>query len=508
MNKYTKILIGWTLAATFLAPALSWAHGAVDIPVSRAVKCQATGGFWQSQDGSAIVNRGCRDASLATSNTPAEWAYPAQQWNEVAHIPFINNPTLDQIKAIIKDEQICAAGDPKKAALDHPTPNWSKTNVTPGQPLTIRLIGTAPHVPSTAYAFVTNPGFNTATDKLKWSDLTPLGQPENLTVANTNWQTPPVLSGASGFFLITRPIPGNASGNGLIVVIWVRNDPAGEFFISCSDVKFQGGGVTEPLTNIGPFINADMSGVEDGDSIHFRIFGTDPAKTELVDIRQPITRSNLAPAQWGKQIADKVISSFAQIGELNNQKVTFNDVDPLVNTTNVTDPGYTQAMAIIRGGGSKPEAEINGPDKITSGQTYTYTAKLNNAQGTAQATWAPNGLITPTTYGLTITGQAVTVASPTKFNIDVNIRDGATGGTYQASKEIEVLPAGDGGTDPAYVEGTKYAAGARVTNVGKTFECLPWPYTDWCAGARNVYGPGEGRAWEQAWKEVRQPSRR
>eukprot|EP01038_Epipyxis_sp_PR26KG_P001390 gene1390-1944_t len=164
MNNYTKKLCKWVLAALCLAPALGWAHGALDTPPSRAVNCQVTGGFWQSQDGSAIVDRGCREASLASFRTPAEWAFPAQQWHEVAHIPHIHHPTLAQIQGIIKDGQICAANDPKKASLDFPTPNWTKTSVVPGQSLTMRLIGTAPHVPSTFYPFITRPGFNTATD--------------------------------------------------------------------------------------------------------------------------------------------------------------------------------------------------------------------------------------------------------------------------------------------------------------------------------------------------------
>lgn len=501
MNKYTKTLIKWTLVAACLAPALGWAHGALDYPKSRAVNCQVTGGFWQSSDGSAIVDKGCRESSIATFNTPAEWAFPAQQWHEIAHIPHINNPTLAQIQNIIKDGKICAANDPKKASLDYPTPWWTKTVIQPGQPLTMRLIGTAPHVPSTFYPFITRPGFNTATDVLKWSDLIPLGQAENFTVANTNWQTPPAISGASGFFLITRPIPSNASGDGLIVGIWVRNDPAGEFFISCSDVAFLGGGVPNPLTSIGAFINADMRAVKPGDSVHFRIFGTDTARKELVDITQPVTSSNLAPGQWGKQIAVQVNASVARIGELNNQTVTFNEVDPLVNTTNVTDPGYTQAMSIIPGGGPAPTptAEITGPTKLISGQTYTFNGALRNAQNTVQYAWAPI-LVTSVIDQQKVTGVAPTVGQPSNFTVRLNTRDGSSGPSYQATYAITVEPASSGNY-PQYVGGTLYKFGDKVTNNGQNYECTPSDAAAWCT--LSVYEPGNPNGhWVNAWKKI------
>ncbi|MDP0919632.1 hypothetical protein Q6272_31800, partial [Klebsiella pneumoniae] len=82
-------------------------------------------GYWQPP----ILDKGCRE-SAKIFNTDAEKVYPAQQWNEVAHIPLIDNPTLDQINAINKDGQICSANDPKKARLDLPLPDWTKTEVT------------------------------------------------------------------------------------------------------------------------------------------------------------------------------------------------------------------------------------------------------------------------------------------------------------------------------------------------------------------------------------------
>ncbi|MGF6093713.1 lytic polysaccharide monooxygenase [Pseudomonas sp. 18175] len=508
MNKYRKNIIKWTLAALCLAPVLSWAHGALDTPQTRAMNCQVTGGFWPSTDGSAIVDRGCRESSTATFNTPAEWAFPAQQWNEVAHIPHINNPTIAQIQNIIKDGQICAVNDPRKASLDYPTPWWTKTVVQPGQPLTMRLIGTAPHVPSTFYPFVTRTGFNSATDVLKWSDLIPLGQPENLTVASTNWQKPPVISGASGFFLITRPIPSNASGGGLIVGVWVRDDPDGEFFISCSDVAFLGGGVPDPLTDIGAFINADMQVAKPGDKVHFRIFGSDSSKKELVDITQLLNSSNMGPGQWGEQIAVQVDPSVAKIGELNGSAVKFNPTDALINKVYVTNPSYTQAMSIIPGDGQTPVkpdapiARISGPTSLKSGEAFTFSGTGSTGSNKPLVyQWAIPGL-EGSQSGSTASGKAYNVVAPSVFTAELIVRDQQNGKTATASSKFTVTPGTGGGNHPPYVEGTDYKDGDIVSNNGKNYKCKSWPVTAWCAGAASYFEPGEGTNWTMAWDEV------
>lgn len=506
MNKYTKRLFKWTVATVLLAPALSWAHGALDFPASRAVNCQATGGYWQSEDGSSIVDKGCRESAKIFNGSAAK-VFPAQQWNEVAHIPEINNPSLDQIKAIIKDGQICSANDLRKASLDKPTPYWTKTEVIPGQSLTMRLIGTAPHVPSKFYAFTSRPGFDTATDILKWSDLVPLGPEERFTVAKTNWQTPPRIAGASGYFEIVRTIPSDVSGSGLIVGIWVRNDPNGEFFISCSDVNYQGGGVPEEPHNIGSFITADMQTAKRGDSVHFRIFGIDAARTELVNIIHKLTASNEAPSQWGKEIADKVDPSIARIGELEGTTIRFNQANPLINSTYVTNKGYTQAMSIVPGedpgpvNPAPPVARITGPTTLKSGQAFTFSgAGSTGSNGPLLYEWAVPGM-TGAQNGSTISGKAFTVTQATPFKARLLVRDRQNGKTSPAEFDFTVTPPSDGGEYPAYVPNKQppYQAGEIVSNKGANYACKPFPASGWCSQSPSHYEPGAGSHWSDAW---------
>lgn len=505
LQRYTKYLIKWVIAALCVAPALGWAHGALDYPPTRAVNCQVTGGYWNPP----ILDKGCRE-SAKVFNTDAEKAYPAQQWNEVAHIPLIDNPTLDQVKAIIKDGQICSANDPKKASLDVSLPDWTKTDVTPGQPLTLRLIGTAPHVPSTFYAFTTRAGFNSATDTLKWSDLVPLGQAESLTVAKTTYppNNPPKISGAWGYFEIVRTIPSGLSGNGLIVSIWVRSDPNGEFFIGCSDVNFKGSGEPSKRYNIGQFIKSDMQALKPGDSVHFRIFGNAGKAGELVDITLPITQANLPPGIWGKELASKVPAADAEIGELENDVVKFNQQDALVNSTFVRREGASQAMAIIEGGGpvptnpAPPVARITGPTSLKSGQAFSFSGTgSTGSNGPLLYEWAIPGLEGAQNMS-TASGKAFPVTESTTFKARLNVRDQENGKTNQAEFAFTVTPTGNGDEYPAWILNGGYNSGSKVTNYGVRFECKQGPAGAWCGQNENEPGKPGSTFWQRAWDTV------
>jgi prepilin-type N-terminal cleavage/methylation domain-containing protein len=49
----------------------------------------------------------------------------------------------------------------------------------------------------------------------------------------------------------------------------------------------------------------------------------------------------------------------------------------------------------------------------------------------------------------------------------------------------------------SYSAGTAYAAGALVKNLGRQYECKPWPYSGWCQF--EAYAPGQGASWQDAW---------
>ena len=50
-----------------------------------------------------------------------------------------------------------------------------------------------------------------------------------------------------------------------------------------------------------------------------------------------------------------------------------------------------------------------------------------------------------------------------------------------------------------YKENGGYAAGTKVQNAGKQYQCKPYPYSGWCNGSGWAYAPGVGSYWTDAW---------
>ncbi|SAM32734.1 lytic polysaccharide monooxygenase [Pseudomonas sp. 1 R 17] len=493
-------LAKWLLAAVLLAPALVMAHGAVDKPIARQVYCKTLPDFWS---GSPSDN-GC--AALAAKSGQ----YPGQQWNEVAHLirqPGYNDPEI--VKREVPDGKLCSAADSKKDGLNIVSDQWHRTDVTPTNGMMdVRIIGTAPHVPSFAKVFLTKPGFDPTRSPLTWNDLT-LIHTQQFERAQTDWgNNPPIMSGASGYFKFAVPIPSGQTGNATLFVQWQRIDPAGEGFYNCSDINIVGAGIPEQWVDIGQFIDQVMETLKPGDSVHFRILDNTPAAREVVDITLPITASNLDPNIWGQQLANQINPSIAKVGEKKTGNIVFNTSDASANSVYTLAKGYSRAMAIIPGSETPtnptaPVAKITGPTTMQSGRPFTFSASQSvGHNGPLLYSWTVIGMNRPYNQ-MTVSGVAVNVPQPTQHEVRLLVRDEQNGKTGLARQTFTVTPSSGGGDYPAYKEGTAYNAGDIVSNNGKNYKCKPHPYTAWCAGAAWAYAPGTGTAWDQAWDEVR-----
>ncbi|OIN48220.1 chitin-binding protein [Pseudomonas azotoformans] len=492
LQRYANALIKWMLAAAFIGPALVFAHGAVDIPIAKQVHCKTLPDFWSGSPSDA----GC--AAVDAKSGP----YPGQQWNEVAKLiaaPGYNDP--DIVKREVPDGQLCSAADSKKDGLNLVLPYWYRIDVTPvNGMMDVRIIGTAPHVPSFAKVYLTKPGFNPAASPLTWNDLVLL-HTEQLTVAQTNWGNEPPAISASGFFKFKVPVPAGQVGPATLFVQWQRIDPAGEGFYNCSDINLVDAAIPGAFFDLGQFIEPIMDTLKAGDSVHFRILDNTPAAKEAVDITLPITTANLDPKIWGAQLANQINPSIARVGEKQGNNIVFNSTNPRANSVFALAKGYSKAMAIIPGGGPAPTptAQITGPTRLIAGQTYTFHGKLNNAQNTPQYTWAPV-VDTTVVNQADVTGTAPRIVQPTNYTVRLNARDGNTGPTYQATYAITVEPANSGGYPP-YQPGTAYQAGDKVSHNGSNYECKPWPATGWCS--LPAYEPGHANGnWVNAWNKL------
>jgi len=502
LQTYFKNMIGVLSAAALLIPALTWAHGAVDIPIARQVHCLTQHDFWSNPN-----DKGCA-AINAVSGT-----YPGQQWNEVAkNIQAAQGHDYNNqadVEKLIPDGKLCSANDPLKEGLNALTADWHRTDVELSNGhLPVRLIGTAPHVPSFVKIYLSKPGYDPSRTALRWSDLE-LIHSERMTVAKTNWgSTPPAIAGASGFFEFNVAIPSNRSGDAVLFTRWQREDSAGEGFYNCSDIRLEGTSTPVRLFDLGFFIDTVMEKLKPGDAVHFRMLDNTPSAKEVVDITLPITPSNLDPNIWGKQLADRIDPRIGKVGEKNDTTVVFNPTDYSANSVFALAKGYSKAMSIIPGDGQNPVnptapvAKISGPATLQSGKPFTFSASQSiGYNGPLSYQWNIIGANQPFTQ-VTVNGVAVTVASPTVHTARLNVHDTQNGKTSQAEFNFTVTPASDGGEYPAYQEGAPYNAGDIVSKDGKHYRCKPHPYTPWCRGAAWAYAPKTGTAWDQAWEIV------
>ncbi|HHB1427570.1 TPA: glycosyl hydrolase family 18 protein [Serratia odorifera] len=114
-----------------------------------------------------------------------------------------------------------------------------------------------------------------------------------------------------------------------------------------------------------------------------------------------------------------------------------------------------------------------------------------------------NGQPTKTTALTSFTDSGLTAA--TRYQYQVAAVD-TSGNQSEKSQVLDVTTqSGDvtPPTHPDYKEGATYQAGDIVRNKGVLYQCKPWPYTGWCAGAAWAYEPGVGQHWAQAWESYK-----
>ncbi len=159
---------------------------------------------------------------------------------------------------------------------------------------------------------------------------------------------------------------------------------------------------------------------------------------------------------------------------------------------------------------------------INQAPTITLTAPVNNSSVNAPATIAitataadADGSIAKVEFynGTTLLGTDITspysytwtsVAAGT-YSISAKATDnsGATATSAAASVKVNtVVVSNPCSSLPVYKENGGYAAGGKVQNAGKQYQCKPYPYSGWCNGSAWAYAPGVGSYWADAWTLV------
>ncbi|WP_304523947.1 glycosyl hydrolase family 18 protein [Cupriavidus sp. UME77] len=163
-----------------------------------------------------------------------------------------------------------------------------------------------------------------------------------------------------------------------------------------------------------------------------------------------------------------------------------------------------------------PVAQLTGPTVTEAGQAVMLSAeKSADPDGTKLTfSWTVPSGITANATGAKLSFTAPELSKDQSFTFTVKVSDGklSSTATHTVLVKAKQVSGGEGGAGggstgggtgggkyPAYKAGTQYQPGDTVSNLGKLYQCKPFPNSGWCSGAPSAYEPGKGFAWNDAW---------
>lgn len=187
--------------------------------------------------------------------TPAAWNESYYTWNQNSNnFTTYASPAFEYADAV-PDGKISNAGvnDGVQTALNFsglntPSAAWPTTPATAGQSLPVRWLATAPHDPSYFEVYLTRQGFDITSQSLGWGSLENLGRwkiGDALRPVTTGTAPNPLSGDTASTYEWSIPIPADRAGRHAMVVVWQREDPAGEAFFSTNDLAIT---VPEPAS--------------------------------------------------------------------------------------------------------------------------------------------------------------------------------------------------------------------------------------------------------------------
>lgn len=499
MKKIMTLSFAASSVLAALIPIHASAHGWADFPKARQVICQEDGGHWGASDGSQIPNEACR-ASFQESGT-----YPVVQVNEFATL-VKDYTNMDAVKAAVKDGLICSGGDERKSGMSVASQYWQRTDMQAGETFTLKYRATAPHNPSHWQIYLTKPGYNAAHSRLDWDDLELTQEFGNIEKINVD---------GGNYYYMDVTLPAGRAGEATLVTRWQRDDPAGEGFYNCSDIKFDGDAPLPEWSPLGAFVKPGVT-AEDGDNIWFRIFSAQ-GNQELVSEKLLVTAANQDVNAWSYELAQQVNqkhSAIVQVGiEQASGEIVYAPSDLYANKVFVANANYSYALDVRDGDVIEPEPIVVGGLKaeytqnseglavieaeVHSEGRYRIDMKLVDSAGEQAA------------YGSGVVDNsqiAVTMFSPYTgdFTVEIYAAEQDAQPKLIESKSITIKEqSGSGDYDYVYPDGIgQYVPGETIVlgRDGNTYQCRPYPEGGWCnINSAIHYEPGFGSAWQDAW---------
>ncbi len=164
----------------------------------------------------------------------------------------------------------------------------------------------------------------------------------------------------------------------------------------------------------------------------------------------------------------------------------------------------SSAVSIAVTGGTNnqpPTVSITGPannSTFTVGNSVAISANANDSDGNVSKVvfYVDGNMISEDTSSPYTANWTATIGS---HSLTAMATDDDNASNTSVAVNITVQTDTGGGCDVAqYVDGSAYNTGDTVQNLGKKYECL---VGGWCT-VGGPYAPGDGWAWEDAWKDL------
>ncbi len=451
-------LIAGAGVATTTLPANS--HGFVEFPKARQAICQAQGGYWWPDDGSAIPNLACKAAFLTSGYVP----FVQEHEISVNVADYLNQAAVE---AAVPDGTLCAAGSAEKDGLNLASPHWQKTIITPdgNNEITLKFNAQTPHNPSYWQIYLSKPTFNADTDKLSWQDLELVQSHGNIAVTRE--------PDGNRYYYMQVSIPAERSGQALLYTRWQRNDVAGEGFYNCSDIIIERDDtLPDEWFAIAYYLRQGQQ-ANIGDQVWARVFNGDG--DELISELFDVTEANLD--SWASLLAQELTTKYDNLVDIgikdNDGNIQFDTNNLFGNQVWVTNADYSYQLSIT----SKPDnhAPIVRPidDVIlhSSEQHAIHVHAFDDDNDPLTYQWQ---IPTPLTYtggGSDIVITAPEVASTQIFALQVTVSDGQL--TASQSFTVTVEPVTDPNV-PIWDANTAYQAGDKVKYQEQVYVAKWW----------------------------------
>ncbi|KAF0815205.1 Chitin-binding protein CbpD [Andreprevotia sp. IGB-42] len=429
------------LAVALAMPSLVYAHGSMEVPVSRVLNCY--------NEGPEAPKSAACQAAVAISGPQMLY-----DWSGVNQLPNGNH------QAFVPDGQLCGGGKSNYAGLNLVRNDWVTTPIAPDANGNFEFIYNAPAQHQTAkWAFYfTKEGWNNSAP-LKWSDLEQFCELGN------------IAGDANKRYHLTCKLP-KKTGNHILYVTWQRSDSA-EAFYSCSDVSFSA--TASNFKELGQ-VRASANLASDT-VVTFRLFNAAGGDVESISQTMSwdsVTGNEMFTAtNWPYYLAQKVngTSSRIAIGVLNTSNGSIVPVqDAQANRVYSRDGSSAYTFAIDIKGGAVTPVPTTVPTVVPTTKPTVVPTVVPTTTPTTVPTTTPT--VVPTTKPTTVPTVAPTVA-PT-------IAPTATPTTAPGA-----------GCNAAWSTTSTYNGGDKVSYNGRNYQAK-W----WTQGNIPSSNSGDGKPWQ------------